>query len=91
MTCITCGHTMQHLNCAEPLFWCPRYGTVTSGASLHATYAPQLVERCRLFLHGAAGREDGIGELPSEEYKTALAIATRLGITEAINILENKP
>lgn len=49
MPCVTCGHTMQHLNCAEALYWCPRCGTVTSGASLHATYAPQLVERCREF------------------------------------------
>ncbi len=60
MPCVTCSHTMQHLNCAEPLFWCPRCGTVTSGASLHATYTPQLVESCRKFWPSIENLSDSV-------------------------------
>ncbi len=80
MPCVTCGHTMQHLNCAEPLHWCPRCGTVTSGSSLHATYTTQLVERCRQF-------EPIIKRCPpviGAEWR-------RLGIAEAINTPEDQP
>jgi hypothetical protein len=65
------------------VYHCPCCGTVkdTNGAF----HIPALVGRCRLLLHGAVGRENGLGELTSEAYEEALRIATRLGIVEAIH------
>lgn len=51
MSCPTCGHTMQGVGDVpavggDPVFWCPRCGTLERPAIMLAD-VPKLVERCR--------------------------------------------
>ncbi len=75
MACPNCDHTMQHLNCVEPIFWCPRCGTVF-GDDPTATYStPKLVTRCRDFAE----------RMPKEAAFGRWSDWRRLGIAEAID------
>ena len=50
MSCDTCNHTMQNVGTAgkkDPLFWCPRCGTIKSDAKVEDKYVPWLVDRCK--------------------------------------------
>ena len=50
MACPTCDHTMHHVATAgkkDPLFWCPRCGTIKSEAKIKPFEAPMLVARAK--------------------------------------------
>lgn len=55
MSCPTCGHTMHGIGAVpavggQPVFWCPRCGTVEDHADgITDVGVPKLVERCRAF------------------------------------------
>ena len=96
MSCPTCSHTLQCVVAGEfshpAVYWCPRCGTLRVTFDVnHIDEVPKLVERCRLFLYGKEGREDGLGVLPSEPWMEALDIARRLGMAEAIYPPEERP
>lgn len=87
MSCPTCGHTMEGLLqnsvcCAIKTFICPRCGTMKHESGERVTYdIPKLVERCRAY-QKEFGKEN-IAQYYRNEWK-------RLGITESINMPENR-
>lgn len=80
MSCPTCDHTMQRLNCgcetSRRWFWCPRCGTVKQDES--DADAPALVDRCRKM------QALNVGLTFRVDWK-------RLGIAESINLPKNRP
>jgi hypothetical protein len=81
--CPTCFHTMQLLatTVRDPfrVYWCPRCGTVRQTASGKEVVceSPMLVDRCRQFAR-------------NDTEAGSIAEFRRLGITESINLPENR-
>lgn len=89
MPCPTCSHTMYGMGevpavGGNPLFWCPRCGTIQSvdpGLGTLISETPKLVERCRTF-----ARQRIIDGSPDGDS----AAWRQTGIAESINTPENR-
>jgi hypothetical protein len=85
MACPTCSHTMEGIGDVpavggNPVFWCPRCGTIETPASGPAA-VPKLVHRCQDFqIQMAVGT--GLGSQYAS--KPLSGLWQRLGIAEAI-------